>query len=388
VTAEPTTTAQTTAAPLPEESLGGGALATLRRLLDDEGDTFLLALVRIGFGLLLLNEARLATEHYRIAGFFGTYFHQPYLPAALVPSQLVYQGILGCQWTAALLVLSGRWARPALVAAAAILLYTMLSDRLWFHHYRHTMLTFSTLLSLTPCDRRLVVLRAAGPEPAPLWAQHLIKAQVSLMYLASGGSKLFDSGWRDGPMMHGLMHNTVRVLAAKGAPEALVEWLDSPLAAKLSARGAITTELALAIFLWSPRTRRAALWVGLFFHLTISAMTPVRLFTAEMLFVYLLFATPDARARTFRYDPVHAWAGIAMKSFDWLRRYRVEQELGVPFTVVGRDGVARTGASALAIIAGTLPILFPLWPLFAIVAWLTDRTGRAAPLAPALIPTP
>lgn len=109
--------------------------STLRRLRDEEGDTYLLALVRIGFGLLLLNEAWLATTQLRDAGYFGGYFHQSFLPDGLVPSVGVYQGVLGVQFVAAALVVAGRAARSALLVAAALLVYVMLCDRLWFHHY-------------------------------------------------------------------------------------------------------------------------------------------------------------------------------------------------------------------------------------------------------------
>ncbi|HEX3346083.1 MAG TPA: hypothetical protein VHS09_15980, partial [Polyangiaceae bacterium] len=60
------------------------ASATLRRLRDQTGDTFLLAVARVGFGLLFLNEAWLAIQSFRDLGYFGGYFHQPFLPESLV----------------------------------------------------------------------------------------------------------------------------------------------------------------------------------------------------------------------------------------------------------------------------------------------------------------
>jgi hypothetical protein len=348
----------------------------LRRLRDDEGDTFTLALVRIGFGLLLLNEARLALDHFQAPGFFGEYFHQPYLPESLVPSQGIYIVILGLQWGAAALVLLGRAARPALLVAASLLVYTMLCDRLWFHHYRHTMAAFSTLLAFTPCDRYLVPLRAPRPGSAPLWAQHAIKAQVSVMYLASGGSKLLDPDWRGGAMMHGMIHGFARLVKGRGVPGELLAALESPLGSSLMAKGAILTELSLAVLLWWPRSRRLGLWVGLFFHLTISLMTPVQLFTAEMLLVYLLFATPDVRARTIRFAPDRQGTAGIVEALDWLRRFKLEPTPGSAFVVVGRDGVERTGLAAAAEIASAVPLLFPLWPLVDMAAKLGRRQTR------------
>ncbi len=270
-------------------------VAALRRLRDDEGDTRALGMVRVGFGLLLLNEAWLATQELRGAGFFGDRFHQPYVPEWLVPSAGVYTALLGAQWLAALLVVSGRWARPALLVSAGLLVYTMLCDRLWFHHYRHTMAAFCTLLAFAPCDRQLVLGRRPREGPGPLWAQHAIKAQVSFMYLASAGSKLLDPEWRGGQMWARMMTGVSTAL-----PASIAHAIQTPLGASLMAKGAITTELALAVLLWVPRTRRLAIAVGVLFHLAISMMTPVRLFTIEMLLVYLLFLAPDIGPRPVR----------------------------------------------------------------------------------------
>ncbi len=290
---------------------GTGLVAALVALRDQVGDPLVLAMVRVGFGLLLLNEAWLATQQLRGAGFFGGHFHQPMLPEALVPGESVYTGILAVQWAAAVAILAGRAARPALIVAASLLVYGMLCDRLWFHHYRHTMAAFSLLLAMSPCDRELVVGRAPVTGPAPLWAANAMKAQVSVMYLSSGGSKLFDPDWRGGLMMRGMVAGFARLVRARGVPSEWIDALQTPLGGSLLAKGAIATELSLALLLWWPRARRWAIWVGLFFHLSISLMTPVQLFTFEMLLVYLLFATPDREGRVLRFDAErHPLAGV------------------------------------------------------------------------------
>lgn len=357
------------------ESLPARAAAALRALRDSEGDPFLLALVRIGFGLLLLNEAWLATQQLRGPGFFGGYFHQPMLPEGLVVSEGPYRAVVVAQWAAAIAILTGRATRPALLCAAALLVYTMLCDRLWFHHYRHTMAAFSTLLAFAPCDRHLVLGRPPRAGTAPLWAAQAIKAQVSTMYLASGGSKVFDPDWRGGLMMRGMIGSFARLVHARGVPTGWIEALQNPAAASLLAKGAIATELSLAIALWSPAARRGALWVGVLFHLSISLMTPVLLFTAEMLCVYLVFVTPDRGGRVLRHDPERDHVAGIVETFDWLERYRLEPTKGSPLTIVDRDGTELRGAQAAACIAGTLPVLFLAWPLVALVARLAAPKG-------------
>jgi hypothetical protein len=358
---------------------GDAVVSALRRLRDQTGDTYLLAVARIGFGLLLLNEAWLATQQLRGAGYFGGYFHQPFLPEGLVPSEGVYEVLLAAQWIAALLVVAGRGARPALLVASGLLVYTMLCDRLWFHHYRHTMAAFATLLAFTPCDRYFVLGRPPDATPGPLWARSAILAQVSLMYVASAGSKLFDPEWRGGQMMLGMIRGFARIMQSRGVPAGIVGAMQTPLGASLLAKGAIATELSLAVLLWWPRTRRLALWVGLVFHLMISQMTPVRLFTIEMLLVYLLFTTPDVGARIVRYDPSRHTLFHVVESLDWLRRFKLVSKEGTAFTVVDRDGEEKRGIRAFAVLFGALPVLFAAWPLVAAAAHFRRESPRREP---------
>jgi hypothetical protein len=351
-------------------------LRALRELRDHVGDTYLLAMVRVGFGLLLGNEAWLATQDFLHAGYFGNHFHEPYLPEWLVPSEGLYQGVLAAQWVAAALVVLGRGARPALLVAASLLIYVVLCDRLWYHHYRHTMAAFCTLLAFAPCDRHLVPGRAPVEGPAPIWAQVAMKAQVSVMYLTSAGTKLLDPDWRGGLMMRGMVANFARLMHGRGVPVEVLDLMRTPIGASLLAKGAITTELSLAVLLWWPRTRRLALWVGLLFHLSITLMTPVRLFTAEMLLVYLLFCTPDSRARVVRFDPDKHAAQNVVDALDWLQRFRLDPQKGASFAIVARDGTELHGPQALAEAAGALPAVFVLWPLLAIVAAADSARAR------------
>jgi hypothetical protein len=288
--------------------------------------------------------------------------------------------ILGVQLVAAVLVVAGRGARPALLVAAGLLVYTMLCDRLWFHHYRHTMAAFSTLLAFAPCDRHFVLGRPANDAPGPLWAANAIRAQVSIMYLASGGSKLLDPEWRGGRMMLGMVRGLSQLMQRNHLPVWLLEAMRTPLGASLLAKGAIGTELALALLLWLPRTRKLAIWMGLVFHLVISQMTPVRLFTIEMMLVYLLFATPDRGARVVRYDPRRHTVASFIESLDWLRRFTLApSDEQTALVVVDRDGTEKRGLDALAVVVGALPVLFVVWPLVAALARLAGAVRRGSP---------
>jgi hypothetical protein len=190
----------------------------------------------------------------------------------------------------------GLRARQALFASSLLGTYVLLCDRLQFHNNRWALACYALLFSLTPCDRR-------DPREGPLWAARLAQVQVTLIYLASGGSKLLDADWRSGRVIleRFAMYGYQAVDA--GVPRAVIDRLSEPTSARALATLAIATELLLVVGLWPRRTRAFALWWGVWFHLTIEATSRVESFTWLTLAMYALFATPDARARRIVYDP-------------------------------------------------------------------------------------
>jgi hypothetical protein len=171
----------------------------------------------------------------------------------------------------------------------------------------------------------------------------------------------------------------------RGIPQAVVDYFADPDVASALAKLAIATELFLVVGLWG-RTRVFALWWGVWFHLTIEATSKVEGFTWLTLAVYLLFATPDVRARKLFYDSSR-WRGRLigrLASFsDWLMRFEVKAwapdavKNGHTVVVVRRDGTLATGVSAFAMIARATPIFFLLWAPLALAASFT-RTGEVS----------
>ena len=270
-------------------------LPFLRRWRDEQGDVFLLGAVRVALGgLLVANALRAAGELRR--GYFGDAFHWPMLPEALVPSRGVYAALVVAQLVLALLVVAGTRARDALLASALLGTYVLLCDRLEFHHNRWALFGYSALLAFAPCDRSFRLGGAPGPRMGPLWAARLAQVQVSIIYLASGGSKLLDPDWRSGQVLLERFH----LYGQRDDVSAIARWLvelgSRPGVAGVLAALAIATELFLAVGLWPRRTRLLALGWGILFHVTIEATSSVEGFTWLTLAVYALFLTPDMRA--------------------------------------------------------------------------------------------
>lgn len=275
-------------------------MTPLQRWRDEVGDVTALGAVRIAFGLLLLQSAVRAVQGLG-DGYFGDVFHWPILPEALVPSRGVYSLVVGIQVLLAVLVVAGVRAREALLASAVIGAYVLACDRLQFHHNRWALLCLAALLSMTPCDRAFRLGAGAGPRVGPLWAVRLAQLQVSLVYVASGGSKLLDPDWRSGQVILERFRLYGGQAIQAGVPQRIVAWLAQPEVAGVLSKLAIGTELFLAVGLWSRRARWSALVLGVGFHLVIEATARVEGFSWLMIASYGLFFLPELGVRLVRF---------------------------------------------------------------------------------------
>ncbi len=362
---------------------------SLRRWLQATGDTYLLGLVRMCLGALLFWHALVAARELENEGYFGDHFHLALLPEALVPSRAVYTMLLAARLLCAVLISVGSFPRTALVVSAGVGLYTLLCDRIGYHHNRYALVCYAFLLAFAPCGHALALV---GPPSTPasrlglLWAARLAQLQVSIVYLASGGSKLLDPDWRNGLVIADRFARYGYQAIERGVPPSLVSLLSLPASTSALAKVAIATELFLVLGLWRKRTRIFALWWGVLFHLAIEVTSQVETFTWLTLAMYGLFATPDVGARRLFFDPSRA-KGLVLARLvemtDWLARFEVRPwepdalKKGHVIVVIRRDGSRATGIRALAMVARCVPILFPLWAPIALVASFT-KGGEAS----------
>ena len=355
----------------------------LSRFKDEVGDGHVLGPVRVVIGALLGWNALIAAQELGTIGYFGDVFHVSMLPDALVPSSRLYAVLLALRGCLAVMVMFGVWARPGLALSALLGVWMLLCDRLQFHHDRYSLDCYALLLSLTPCDRAWRVTESAVPEPrtGPYWAVRLCQLQVSIVYLASGGSKLLDLDWRSGVVLTDRLLRHGHLAVAAGVPRGVVEALARPEASSALAKLAIMSELVICVGLWLRPTRVVVLWWGLWFHLTLQLTSNVETFTVLTLAMYGVFATPDFHARKLRYDPSRFWgktAGALVPALDWLGRFEVkawepDDQPGHSLVVVRRDGERVTGVRAFAMLARCIPLLFPIWAPIALVASFTRQ---------------
>ncbi len=132
------------------------------------------------------------------------------------------------------------------------------------------------------------------------------------------------------------------------------------------------TEVFIGVGLLWRRTRLAAVWVAIPFHLAIEATAAVQVFSWAALVALVVWVTPTARDRTVMIRPGTA---RLVRALDWTGRFRIEQSSG-QVTVIDRDGTVRRGAVATRFIASRLPLGFPLAaPLTLLGAGRTAYSG-------------
>jgi len=269
-------------------------LARLRAIFGEVGDVQRLGLVRLMLGFFLFRQALHDVEHASVWGYFGTRFHVPIVPDALVPTPLGWATLEAAMLTMGALVVVGIAARPSLFLSGIAGIYLLLCDRMRYHHHIYTLYLMALLVAFMPCDRSWARGRRFAPDEeriGPLWAMRLLQLQLTLIYVASGGSKLFDAEWRSGAVLADRLVRYGSSAIARGVPHAIVDFLRSPLGGSLMAKGAICTELGLAVALWHPRTRRLAAWAGILFHVTIDLTTGVDIFSWLSILILYLFAS-------------------------------------------------------------------------------------------------
>ena len=120
------------------------------------------------------------------------------------------------------------------------------------------------------------------------------------------------------------------------------------------------TELSIAAGLWWRRTRYAAVWVAVGFHIAIETSASVQVFSYLAIAVLVIWAVPSTRDRVLRLDegarPQRRLAGL-VRRLDWLARFRIEPApRGSRVEVVDRDGATVRGAPAVALALSRLPL--------------------------------
>jgi uncharacterized membrane protein YphA (DoxX/SURF4 family) len=372
-----------------------GPLDRLDALLGAPVSMRALAVLRIPVGLITIEHLTSVLDDLRAAGGRPT-FTDPYatwFPAAS-PSVEAVLLVVGAVAAAALTV--GLLTRTAAVVTLAVVVHHLLSSTTNVHNNRAFLAIVLAGLAIGPCGRELSVDawwrarrgRPARPTDAPGWPLWLLRFEASVLYGASGLSKLLDPDWFGGTVTWLRVSRQRADLVAAGLPDWAVDALTDRSAHTVAAKLVVGTELFVAVGLWSRRTRLAAVWVAVAFHLVIQVSAAVEVFSYLAIAALLVWATPRTRERAVVLDLTsdrgQRLAGW-LAGLDWLARFRVVAgPPGARPHVVDRDGTVVTGAPAAVLVLSRLPLTaWPALPLRLVVRPRHRSTGRVAARAEA-----
>jgi hypothetical protein len=319
-------------------------------------------------------------------------FHEPYADWYPEVPRALYVGLLVLAAVAAVAMSIGFLTRLTTATTFAIVTYNLFLSTTHFHNNRAYLVIVLGLLTVAPCGRELSLdawIRRRRQRPAldtsgPAWPLWLLRFECAVIYAASGVSKLVDPDWFGGTV------TWQRVVQARDELDPLPHWAVSIVTDRdfhtVAAKVIVLTELSIAAGLWSRRTRYAAVWIAVVFHLAIEASASVQVFSYLAIAVLVIWAVPATRDRVLRIDLAsgrHRRLRAAVRGLDWLARFRVEVAApGSRLQVVDRDGTTILGAPAAAFALSRLPLTawfaLPVLLLPAVRRARRDRITRSA----------
>jgi vitamin K-dependent gamma-carboxylase len=319
-------------------------------------------------------------------------FHEPYADWYPEVPRALYVGLLVLAAVAAVAMSIGFLTRLTTATTFAIVTYNLFLSTTHFHNNRAYLVIVLGLLTVAPCGRELSLdawIRRRRQRPAldtsgPAWPLWLLRFECAVIYAASGVSKLVDPDWFGGTV------TWQRVVQARDELDPLPHWAVSIVTDRdfhtVAAKVIVLTELSIAAGLWSRRTRYAAVWIAVVFHLAIEASASVQVFSYLAIAVLAIWAVPATRDRVLRIDLAsgrHRRLRAAVRGLDWLARFRVEvAPPGSRLQVVDRDGTTILGAPAAAFALSRLPLTawfaLPVLLLPAVRRARRDRITRSA----------
>ncbi|MGH9134289.1 MAG: HTTM domain-containing protein [Ilumatobacteraceae bacterium] len=360
-------------------------------VLDWTGSVRAIAVLRLVMGPITLMHLRPFLRDALDGVSYDDRFWEPFIGwLPHVPDRLWF-AMLWVGAAAAVLMTLGLWTRLATFTTFAVVASNLLLDQTHFRHNRAFLAIVLGGIMLLPSGRVLSVdawwTRRRGrprlPDTAALWPLWLVRAQVCLVYLASGFSKLVDPDWFGGLVLWDRVVRYQHVLEPTPLPGWAVDLLTDRWPYYVIGPAAVVTELFIGIGLWFSRTRLAAVWVAIAFHVLIEVSAKVEVFSYAAIAALAIWVTPVARDRVVRVGAdttASRTVASLVRAADWFGRFRVVRADATDpaVAVVDRDGTVYTRGAAVGLLLSRLPITFPVVaPVRAAARRLRDQ--RAVP---------
>lgn len=362
----------------------GGASGFRRRwdgLFDEIGSIRAITLTRLLFGpIVVFHLWGFLTDALR-GRTYQDRFHEPFWGWLPHPPETVYAGLLVIGVAAGLAMTIGAASRLATTTAFVVVGYNLLLDQTAFQHNRAFLLMNLGLLALHPTGRALSLdarrhRRRHGQPPndrALLWPLWLQRALLSSVYLASSVSKLLDPDWVGGLVLWDRVvrfQDEIETLPLGGI---LTDVLTTRAVYYGFAPVVLATELFIGLGLWHHRTRMAAVWTAVVFHVSIELTANVHTFSYAALAALTVWAVPSTRDRVVTVRT--AATARVVRYLDWLGRFRVEvDDRHDQLALIERDGTAYQGTEARSRLLLRMPLTFFVAAPLALLASVRSRS--------------
>jgi hypothetical protein len=324
-----------------------------------------MALLRIAAGPLVIAHL---SPFLRMAGngvIYSDHFYQPFASWYPELPRGLYEALLWAIVGAAVLLSIGLLYRAAAWVTALGVAYNVFLSQTHFHHNRGFLIILLVGLAVIPAGRTLsldawLARRRGTPLPrvgSSVLALWVWRFEIAVVYLASGLSKLIDPDWLGGVVTR-MRVEQYPALAGR-IPEWLHDLLLSDTFHSWVAPVIVLTELAIGAGLLVHRTRLAAVWLAIGFHLGIEIGAEVQTFSWAALAALVVWITPSSEDRLL-VVPSQSWMRL-IAALDWTARFEIE--VGPGWVLRDRlrpDGsvVVRSGGAARWFTLTRLPLTF------------------------------
>jgi uncharacterized membrane protein YphA (DoxX/SURF4 family) len=337
-------------------------------LLEQQGSIRPMAVLRIALGPITLLHLRPFLRDAIDGIAYDDRFWDPFFPSLPHLPGDAWFVMLWVGAGAAVLMTIGLWTRVACTVTFLVVAANLLLSET---HVRHNRVFLAILLggvALLPAGRVLSVdawwrRRRGRPtsESAALWPVWMLRAQVCLVYLASGISKLVDPDWIGGLVLWDRVVRYQSVLEPTPLPDWAIDLLTTRWLYYGVAPLAVATELFVGAALWFGRTRLLAIWIAVFFHVMIEISASVEVFSYAAIAALAIWVTPVTGDRTVMIGDTATGRSLAtlLRWFDWFARFRIERsEPGTAFSMTDRDGSAIPSRSGALAVLTRIPLTF------------------------------
>jgi len=357
-----------------------------------------------GYGLYRINRIKMTFPHGKSFDVHGLLdegvFRMPYpgfdwLP---VPNALWYDRIELSLMILAVFVMLGLFTRVAVPLLAVLFTYIHLISMWSFRHHYLSMFIVLWVLAFSRCDLRYSIdARLREPlKPRPLTTitpLRLLQTLVCLMFFFTFLAKL-NPGWLSGDI--------IKTFDESGSIRPLFrEFTLSILSYQQLSLCTLIVEGFLPFGLAFPKTRRAAIFLGLALHIGIDALIAVATYGMQMAVLYIAFIHPESKSTKVVYDSAserarryRRWFEVLdwFDRFNWLDVRSTAAQAALPAVgeahriqhlyVVASDRSVKRGFAAWRHLLNTCPLTFMpsallyIPPISQLGEWIYDRSSR------------